>query len=72
MAIGEMGSVVQWLRSIPLDTTVACDVAEICDPIFLLFPNLLFFFILVTFFCVTSHVLFHRASEDEHVDHVNN
>lgn len=59
MAIGEMGSVVQGLRPISLDIIVACDVAEICDPIFLLFPDLFSFFILVTFFCVTSHVLFH-------------
>lgn len=72
VAVGKVGSVVQGLRPIPLDVTIACDVAEIRDPIFLLFPNFISFFILVTFFCITSHVLFHRALEDELVDHVNN
>lgn len=72
MAVAEMGSVGQCLRPIPLDIIAASDIAETRDPIFLLFHDLFSFFILITFFCVTSHVLFHRALEDELVDHVNN
>lgn len=59
MAIAEVGSVVQWLRPIALDVIVACDVAEIRHPVFLLFLNLFSFFILVAFFGVTPHVLLH-------------
>lgn len=62
-AIGKVGSVVQALRPIPLDVTIACDIAEIRNPIFLLFTNFISFFILVTFFCVTSHVLFHLQKQ---------
>lgn len=72
VTIGEMGSVVQWLRPIPLDVTAACDIAEMCNPIFLLFHHVFSFFIHVTLFCFTSHVLFHRALEHELVDHMNN